>query len=72
MTEKQVKELKEALKFLRKQKIIWLVIGMVVGIVLWEFIAPYFIPDSFYDWFYGIETYHPTDIPIDFIIEYVG
>lgn len=72
MTEKQLKELKEALKFVRKQQILWLVIGIVVGIAIWEFVVPYFAPESFYDWLYGIETYYPTDIPDDLIIDYVG
>jgi len=72
MTEKQLEQLKEAMKFLRKQKIIWFVIGAVVGIAIWEFVVPYFAPDSFYDWLYGIETYIPTDIPSDLWIEDVG
>ena len=72
MTEKQLKELREAMKFIRKQQIIWLIIGAVIGIVIWEFIVPYFAPESFYDWLYGIETFEAIDLPPDFIIDFTG
>lgn len=65
-------EVERMLKVRRKQQILWLVIGVVVGILIWEFILPLFLPEAFYDWFYGIDTYTLENLPLDFEIDFVG